>query len=121
MIALLVALLSTEPPRAPTAVEGVTVIAHPVWVRMPNSNALGSHYPRHALSHGIAGHSTMECSATAQGALVDCQVIEETPKGEGFGDAMLGLARYYRMKPMTPDGKPIDGARVVIPIHWAIR
>jgi hypothetical protein len=60
----------------------------------------------------------MQCRVTAAGRLADCVIIEETPPGLGFGEAMLKTARLFRMRPRTVDGHPVEGGTVVIPLTW---
>jgi protein TonB len=40
--------------------------------------------------------------------------------GEGFGAATLRAAPYFRMRPRTVDGAPVDGGRVIIPLRWQV-
>lgn len=65
-----------------------------------------------------AGATSIVCGITVKGTLTACQVVEESPRGLGFGQASLRLAPYFRMKPVTPDGQPIDTMAVIIPIRW---
>jgi protein TonB len=51
----------------------------------------------------------MRCSVTAQGRLTGCTIIAEDPKGYGFGDAALGAAGQFKLRPQTSDGTPVDG------------
>ncbi len=58
----------------------------------------------------------MQCTVTAEGRLSDCRVISESPPGMGAGAAALRLARLFKMKPHTVDGRPLAGGTVVIPL-----
>jgi protein TonB len=62
----------------------------------------------------------MHCKVTITGALSDCEVLDETPEGMGFGAATLRLAPRFQMPATTPDGKSVEGATVDIPIRFAM-
>ncbi len=92
------------------------IISTPTWVRTPTSDQVARSYPSGAPNHGSA---RIVCSATPQGELVDCKLVAEDPPGAGFGGALLKLARYFKMAPVTRDGIPVAGGRVLIPVHFA--
>lgn len=52
----------------------------------------GQYYPAKAWKIGIEGSAVILCTAGPRGALNDCALISETPKGYGFGPAALTMA-----------------------------
>jgi TonB family protein len=103
-------------PDAALPVEGV--ITDPDWLQRPTGDEMANYYPPVAQLLGLGGHVTMECEVTAIGATINCHIDGEAPLGMGFGDAALALAKYFRMKPMTLDGLPVAGGRVIVPISF---
>ena len=59
----------------------------------------------------------MRCVVDVIGHLRDCEITEEHPAGQGFGAATLKAARYFRVKPATRDGHPVE-ATITIPMRW---
>ena len=83
----------------------------------PANDDLEREYPRVALLMGLAGHATMTCKALTDGRLDDCHVVEEDPIGLGFGAATVRTAAFFRVKPATRNGQPIE-AKITIPLAW---
>jgi TonB family protein len=106
-------------PGAPARV-GANVITQPDWLRRPDGAAMAEHYPKLATALGIAGYSVLSCTVGAEGQLTDCRANEERPKGLGFGRAAVELSSLFRMRPMTLNGRPVDGGKINIPIRFQL-
>jgi TonB family protein len=96
------------------------VITQPDWLRKPSGRDLAEHYPDLASRLGIPGYALLVCSVGATGLLVDCRAESERPSDLGFGRAALAISGAFRMRPMTVNGKPIDGGTVRIPLEFRL-
>ena len=83
----------------------------------------GPYYPARAAQGRLNGSVTLECRAAASGALTDCAVMAEEPKGENFADAALMMARraWLTVAPRLVDGQPVDGERVLVSVPFQVR
>lgn len=106
-------LLPQPPQPAPPA-----VIVNPDWLTRPGPNEFSRFYPQAALDQNASGAATLACTVSASGAVHDCAIAAETPRGLGFGDAARKLAPYFKLRPQTRDGTPVDGAHINIPIRF---
>jgi protein TonB len=94
------------------------LIVNPDWARRPSEEDIAEHYPERALRTQTSGRATISCTVTVRGALADCEVLSETPERYGFGEAALKLSRIFRMKPQTPNGAPVEGGAVRVPLEF---
>lgn len=96
----------------------------PVFARFPaRFKALGGpgpYYPDRAARSGISGVAVIQCALSADGALDNCSVVSETPKGVGFGEVALLMARRRAMgaQPRVLNGQTIDGEVVRVRLRF---
>jgi TonB family protein len=82
----------------------------------PSSAAL-AYYPPAAKAAGVEGEARLRCERDAHVALRNCQLVSETPAGQGFGAAALALAAQ------SPDNPKVDIADAAArpPIELTVR
>lgn len=78
--------------------------------RIPDPDEIARYYPERAERTGVTGSATVLCSVDTRGTLSICDLVSETPTGEGFGQAALMVANFARATPATIDGTPTDGS-----------
>jgi TonB family protein len=88
----------------------VVMVDNPVWVSAAGFDDLARAYPAKGggVEGYVAAHCQVERSGRDAGALHGCQVIKETPKGQGFGQAALGLMPKFRIMPEALANAPGD-------------
>jgi TonB family protein len=104
--------VTAEAPAAPTTTRAD-------WVAKPSGDDVSEAYPQLAQTFGVAGRVVLRCKVATTGRTEDCQVLSETPKGFGFGDAALKIAPLFRMAPATAGGSA-TASDVRIPIRFAL-
>lgn len=94
------------PPSGPPAPQGsvehtgAPVVTDFAWIHRGETD-----FPEAAIARGItSGTVNLRCTAGENGALTDCEIMEETPAGRGFGRAALDSARRSRVRPRTENG-----------------
>jgi TonB family protein len=71
------------------------------WLATPAGRDLLDVYPPAAMQQGLQGYAVLDCVFLDTGRIGDCQVIQETPGGSGFGAAALRLVDRYRYDPVV--------------------
>jgi protein TonB len=91
--------------------------------------ALGSHavaqssdkeqyYPAEPLKYCLSGRVQIQCTVTPDGTLTGCAIQSETPPDVGFGEATLYLAKIWKLRPFSADGKPTSGGVFRRAVIW---
>jgi protein TonB len=101
----------------PAATIPPAVIRNPSWSRQPSADQLMRAYPERAIAGGVAGSASLNCLVLPTGAVTDCNVVNETPGGYGFGRAAQSLSRHFRVNPRTVNGAA-EGSRVNINLRF---
>ena len=81
----------------------------------PDNDDLQQYYPDEDLRSEKGGTASMHCTVTVSGKLTNCQIVSADPPE--FGPATLKTARFFRVKPATRGGQPVEGA-ITIPLRW---
>lgn len=117
-IALALAAPEAEPP--PSASSKPEIVTNPDWIRRPDGADIARYYPPSAEAKNLSGLAVLTCQVKGDGSLGACAANEESPPGEGFGEAALRLSPLFKMRPTTKDGQPVGGGTVPIPIRFVL-
>lgn len=90
----------------------------PRFITGPTTAQLRALHPREAFRRRQGGHVQLACKVGLDSRLRDCRVVAETPVGAGFGTAALAAAQYFRFRPGTLNGAPVDGADIRVGVEW---
>jgi hypothetical protein len=93
-------------------------ITKPVWAIVPDGESLAEYFPDRAQRMLVGGRAKIRCVAAEDGTLRNCEVLDEFPRGFGFGAATLHVAPLFRLRATDQDGLSVFGRQVVIPIQW---
>lgn len=69
------------------------------WSRLPTAADFEAAFPSTGFDHRPTAHAI--CDADTAGVLSDCVLIDEEPSGQGIGDALIGMAASFRLKPAS--------------------
>ena len=90
----------------------------PRIIRGPTVGELRTLHPREAFRQRLNGSARITCRIRLDARLEDCRVVDETPPGRGFGEAALAASGYFRFRPPTRDGRPVEGREVTVGVEF---
>jgi protein TonB len=109
-----------KPVEAKTEPTAPPVIGQPHWLSQPSAAEMARFYPAQAADDNVEGRAVIRCSVTVAGTLTACTIVQEQPRGYGFGRSAVQLSQYFRMTPRTEDGRPVGGATVDVAIAFKL-
>lgn len=74
-----------------------------VWVAAPTNADMAAAYPEKARAAGVGGGVELACTTTRAGEMTDCDVLGESPRGYGFGQAARKLAKTMQGADLRKD------------------
>lgn len=94
-------------------------VVKPDWIGQIDPARIVALFPAAAAEKGITeGVGVADCLVAPDGALTDCKPAREEPAGLGFAASAVAVAGVTKMNPWTPDGRPVAGARIKLPINF---
>lgn len=60
---------------------------------------------------------TISCRVDAEGRLNECVVVSASPEWNGIDLWVQRVSKWFRLRPQTSSGPPIEGGVVKIPLH----
>jgi TonB family protein len=93
-------------------------VINPDWDRKPALTLLDRYYPKAALAARVDGRVVLDCEVLASGAASACTAVEETPEGQGFGEAAVRASSQFRFKPKLVDCMPVDGGHISTTLNF---
>ena len=98
---------------------GSATVTQAAWASQPDIEDYKATFPK---SENGVNHVrvVLVCTVAAEGELTGCAVASEDPAGQGYGAAALALAAKFRLEPWGPDGRPMVGAHINLPIRYEL-
>lgn len=88
------------------------------WIEKPTDEEIAAAFPDEAKDSDTSGRAVVQCVISAAGEPSSCSVQSESPAGDGFGQAALGLARKFKFKAKTVNGAPVDGGVATVSVRF---
>lgn len=96
-------------------------VEKPDWIVRIDPQKVVALYPTAAADAGVKeGVGVADCLVAPDGRMTDCRVAREAPADLGFGPAAVLAVSLMQMDPWTPEGRPVAGARVKVPIRFGL-
>ena len=93
----------------------------PRYAAVPTADQIAALYPPRARDQEVEGRAVVQCRVTSAGLLEACAVVSETPAGYGFGQATIEAAKLFRLNAIDPQGKPVTGTQIRLPVNWELQ
>ncbi len=92
----------------------------PQILRGASNDEILAFVPPEARRRRIPGRASVNCVIRPDTRLEACRVVEETPVGQGFGDAAIRVAEtHFRFRPpTTAAGRVVEGFRVTVFVQF---
>ncbi|MNE07627.1 Gram-negative bacterial tonB protein [compost metagenome] len=90
----------------------------PRLIQGPTKDQIRRLHPREAFRQRLNGRASIACRIRLDTRLEDCRVVDETPPGRGFGQAALAASPYFRFRPPTRDGRPVEGREITVGVEF---
>lgn len=98
---------------------GPTTVTKPVWAVLPTAEDFQTTFPK--TENGVNHvRVVLGCNVAADGGLNGCAINQEDPAGQGYGAGALALASKFKLSPWGPQGEPMVGARINLPIRYEL-
>lgn len=105
---------TADPPAiSPDLTRPITVVTNPDWIRPPE---LKRFFPRNATSS--SGRVRLHCDVAVNTTVKNCQIIDENPAGQGFGEAALKASKAFRLSPKKVNGEPQEGGTMTTALNF---
>jgi TonB family protein len=103
----------------PSVLSGAATVAKPAWVDLPSAQDFQATFPK--TENGVNHvRVVLGCTVAADGSLDGCAVNQEDPAGQGYGAGALALASKFRLATWGPEGEPMVGAKINLPIRYEL-
>lgn len=101
-----------------TLLRKAPMVTEPIWERAPSFADMAAAWPKGATAE--FGHVSMRCGFTREGLLEKCQILTETPRGQGFARAAnQTVARLFKLRTSPEMASEIAKASVNLPIRFS--
>ncbi|WP_199188057.1 MULTISPECIES: energy transducer TonB [unclassified Brevundimonas] len=90
----------------------------PRLIQGPTKDQIRRLHPREAFRQRLNGSARIACRIRLDMRLEDCRVVDEAPPGRGFGQAALAASSYFRFRPPTRDGRPVEGREITVGVEF---
>lgn len=88
------------------------------WTKTPSAADVAGAYPAQPKAENLAGSGIISCTVGTGGELTACAAETESPPGQGFGAAAVGLADKFQVGVGKSDGAGWVGKKVTVPVRW---